>query len=664
MLTRIATLLLFGAVTFQAAAASSTDAPAMTTHKDFTILHSNDEHAALVPSPVAEFGSPGARTRGGIARVAMVIERIRAEKSAAGEEVLVVSSGDFISGSPFSWLVLNESSPELDLMQMAGYDVVTLGNHEFDYGPEILAEYLKRLGYPATAAKLPIVASNTVIPDGHALGETGLRNTYIRELDNGLRVGFFGLMGKHADSVAPMAESITFADQHETARAMVAELRNAGADVIVLLSHSGEAEEQELAAAVPGIDVIIGGHTHAILAMPIRVGSTLIVQTGTEYQYLGKLELRFENGRVVMRNHPTVTDKPYLIPINDDIPPHPAVEQRVNEYRLQLNQMLADMTSGILQSNEQPVVYSAFTVSRNPRLSETPMGNLVADAMLYQGSIVSGRQVDVAFQASGVIRGNLEPARTDVNKGQISFHDLAKTIGLGSGPDNKPGYPMISAYLTGTELRRAGEVSILLSQLMGDTYFLQTSGLRWTYAPERSLWLTIPFLGTPIPSGRAIQQAWIYRGNGMSVMPSRLNDRFVELPRTDEQLYHVVSDFYIAQFLPMVGDVVPHLAITLKDEQGNPINSLEERILYYDGREYKVWQAVTDYLMSQSTQPTSGMLPAIPARYQGKEGRQVVVNKRPYSHWFGYIGGLSVAFIIALIANRIRARKRREVTTT
>ena len=129
--------------------------------------------------------------------------------------------------------------------------------------------------------------------------------------------------------------------------------------------------------------------------------------------------------------------------------------------------------------------------------------------MFYQGAKISGIPVDVAFQASGVIRGgNLEPARTLDNQGTISFYDAAKTIGLGSGVDGRPGYPMVTAWLTGTELRRTAEVSILLSQLMGDTYFLQTSGMRWSYAPQRSLWLTIPFAGTPVPSGRAIQQAW------------------------------------------------------------------------------------------------------------------------------------------------------------
>jgi len=216
---------------------------------------------------------------------------------------------------------------------------------------------------------------------------------------------------------------------------------------------------------------------------------------------------------------------------------------------------------------------------------------------------------------------------------------------------------MVTAWrLTGTELRRTAEVSILLSQLMGDTYFLQTSGMRWSYAPQRSLWLTIPFAGTPVPSGRAIQQAWLYRGDGRTVMPARLNDDFIELPRTDDTLYHVVSDYYIAQFLPMVGEVVPALAIELKDENGQPITSLEDRILMRDGREYKVWQAVTDYLTSRAPSSAEARLAAVPGRYQSRENRQVAVDRKSFGYWGGFIGGLTVAFIIAVIAHRRRQR--------
>ena len=94
-------------------------------------------------------------------------------------------------------------------MLAVGYDAVTLGNHEFDYGPEELAAYLLRLrlsagGHPNCRCWPPTRS----FPQEHPLGETGLQNTWIRELDNGLRIGFFGLMGRHADSVAPGAEPI------------------------------------------------------------------------------------------------------------------------------------------------------------------------------------------------------------------------------------------------------------------------------------------------------------------------------------------------------------------------------------------------------------------------------------------------------------------------
>src|SRR5690606_10866191 len=126
--------------------------------------------------------------------------------------------------------------PELTIMIEAGYDVLTLGNHEFDYGPDLLASYLQLAGYPEMSDKLPILAANTVIPEGHALNEVGLQKTHIKTLNNGLKLGFVGLMGEHAAGVAPLAEPILFADQIESVRSAVEQLKSEGAEVIILLS--------------------------------------------------------------------------------------------------------------------------------------------------------------------------------------------------------------------------------------------------------------------------------------------------------------------------------------------------------------------------------------------------------------------------------------------
>jgi 5'-nucleotidase / UDP-sugar diphosphatase len=687
----------------------------------FTLLHTNDEHAALVPSPQSEARLPGAQSTGGIARIAHIIAEIRERKSAQNEPVLVVSAGDFISGSPFSWLVLQNEAPELRLMIEAGYDIITLGNHEFDYGPDRLSTYLTRAGYPSAAEKTPIVATNTVIPENHILQSAGIRETYIRTLPNGLRVGFFGLMGKHADTVAPMAVPVSFSDQHSAAQRAVAALQAEGAQIIVLLSHSGEDEDIEIARAVPGIHVIIGGHMHTVLREPIFEGETIIVQTGTEFNYIGMLELAYhpETGRVSMRNrdgfipaegagdanniprtenarsaegygNPEDAGKAtsrqgdglssgtdylnpmpgsYLIAVNERVPEDPRIAMQLKAYSDKLSLLVSDMTRGMVTEFNQTIARSAETLVRSPQLSETPLGNFVTDAMRLAASEATGRPVDFVFEASGVIRGDLTPGRHPLNPDAVTFYDLASVIGLGSGPDELPGYPMVSVYFTGEEVRRVLEITILLSQIMGNTYYLQNSGLRVEYDPARSVWFRIPFKGTPLPSGRAVLRAERYTGPGI---PRHDSDTWVALERGDETLYHVVSDYYNASFLPMVGEVLPSFKLVMKDETGNPVE-LADRIIYRDGQELKVWQAVTEYVLMQPLDPadtirlqndtsTSGSsnsvdndnLPRIDPAYASLQGRMVKVEGPPLIPWKGI---LFVGVILAAVVVILRRRK-------
>ncbi len=134
----------------------------------FTILHTNDEHSALIPhSPAIDY-LPHADdlTAGGSARLASAVEGIRREKREEGEPVLLFSAGDFIGGSAFSWLAQQGLAPELDVMQTIGYDAVIIGNHEFDYGPDVLAAYLQAAGYPEAHHKTLLLAANTKAPYG------------------------------------------------------------------------------------------------------------------------------------------------------------------------------------------------------------------------------------------------------------------------------------------------------------------------------------------------------------------------------------------------------------------------------------------------------------------------------------------------------------------
>jgi UDP-sugar diphosphatase len=237
----------------------------------------------------------------------------------------------------------------------------------------------------------------------------------------------------------------------------------------------------------------------------------------------------------------------------------------------------------------------------------------------------------------------------DYSKGQITFYDLVTLVGLGSGLDGEAGYSMVSVYLTGEEVRRVLEVGALLQELMGDIYFLQMSGLRIEYNPKRSIIATIPFINLPIPSTRAVLRAEKYIGEGIQD-----DENFAPLNRGDDQLYHVVTDYYIAQFLPVAGQVLPSLEIILKDKEGNPVE-VDDTIIYRDGKELKVWQAVVEYGKNQPKD--SQGKGKIPEFYNTTEPQRLIVKWTiPLIIWPIAILLILIAVVILLV-KKIKARK-------
>ncbi len=206
-----------------------------------TILHTNDEHGAVIPhSPTVDYHPLRENpTVGGYARLAGAVNQIRESKQTAGEPVLLLSAGDYIGGSPYSWLIPQGYALELILKQIIGYNAVVIGNHEYDYGPDILAAYYKEAGYPAAHEQTVILASNTVAPENHPLAADDLyRESVILNLDNGIKVGLFGLIGEQAISYTTANDPVSFTDQHETARRIVDYFRDQDVDLIIALTHS------------------------------------------------------------------------------------------------------------------------------------------------------------------------------------------------------------------------------------------------------------------------------------------------------------------------------------------------------------------------------------------------------------------------------------------
>ena len=629
---------------------------AQTEELHFTILHTNDMHSELIPhSPAVDY-RPGEENAviGGFARLAAAVNEIREDKSREGEPVLLFDAGDFLGGAPFAWLALNGSAPELTIMQEMGYDAVTIGNHEYDYGPDVLAQYLLEAGYPEAHQKTLVLASNTEAPSGHPLAAHSLyRKTGMFELENRLKVGVFGLIGKDAILSTGENGNMQFLDQRETACQMISELREQGADIIVAISHSGVNDDRELAQEVAGIDIIVGGHSHTALLEPVLQGGTIIVQAGSLGMYLGQLQLAYDpdTGKVRVRNEED--GQPFLIPMDSSFVPDLRIEALVQEYTIKLNAYVEEVTGGEFNDVMSTIARSDFVLSNLPPLAETKLGDFVTDAMRFVAEEFTGERVDIAGQANGNIRNSIFPGTTEQSAGNVSLYEILEATGVGRGLDGRPGCPMASVYLTGEEVRRVLEIDILLQKLMVDSSFLQFSGLRYSYNPANAVLLTVPFLDLPVPTARAVTSAELYTGDGLQPVRS---EGYVPLRRGDQQLYHLVTDAYLLLFLPLVTDMLPQLEVVPRNADGEPVppDKMNELIIHHpDGRELKVWEAVVMYAAAQASGPDG--IPQIPDYYRNIAGRITKVWTFPLLGWLILILAATVAGIVYLV---LRRRKR------
>jgi 5'-nucleotidase / UDP-sugar diphosphatase len=611
---------------------------AIAQQKKFTILHTSDEHSSLLPTPLVDYHPSNPNPAiGGYARLATKINEIKRQK--ADEPVLVFSSGDIMGGSPFAWLILNGYSAELEIMKHIGYHAMTIGNHEFDYGPDELAKYFQRAGYDKDGQFMSVISSNIVIPQGHLLGDIQIEPNKIYELSNGLKVGVLGLLGINALKLAPYAPPVTFSDPYESAQKQVVDLKNKGADIVVALTHSGIKEDRLLARKVSGIDIILGGHDHIKTEEPELVNGTLIFHPSYYTQKLGVYEFAYDdNNTLNVVNQQK--QQPFLVDIDSSIEEDSTVNAMILSYKDALNQFIADYTDSLFYDIQQTVLKSVFSMKKEKSMQESTIGNFVADAMRIVTEEVTGEKVDFAFQANGVIRGSVVPGSMPWAQEKVSFFDLVTVSGLGSGPDNKPGYPLVSVYLTEKEIFNVLEATAMLTQIYGDIFFLNASGLQFTYDPGKSLWMKIPFLNLPLPANKAIIKAQKYEGEGL-----QQGNSFKDLNNNSEQLYHVVTDYYIASFLPMVGNLLPNLSITLKNKNGEAVD-IDETIIQYKGREFKVWEAVARY---SAKFYSAGKLP----EYYASTNARIVEERGVPLYVFSYVALITLLILILFLVVKL-----------
>ncbi|TVR76516.1 MAG: bifunctional metallophosphatase/5'-nucleotidase [Chitinophagaceae bacterium] len=568
----------------------------------FTLMHTSDEHSNLKPIPYSDYSAEKATDAiGGFARLATLVNEFRMQRNF--ENTLLLSSGDIMGGSPYAWLILDGFSPEIEIMQHIGYDAMTIGNHEFDYGPDILAEYFERAGYKDSSPEMSVISSNILIPEGHPLGDIEILENKIYTLENGLKVGIFGLLGEGALALAPYAEPVDFRNSIKTAKEQVHALGEMGADVIVAITHSGIGEDRVLAEKVSGIDILLGGHSHTYMSKPEIINGTILFHPDYYLSHLAVLEFSFDKKNKKLSLINEEKNIPYLYKLNSSVKEDPLVAKMVEEYELKLNAFISSYTDSQYTRVDKNLVYSDFSVKGDDSFQETPLGNFVTDAMRHTAESITGEVVDVALQGNGVIRANINPAKLTSRKGYITFFDIVTVSGLGSGPDDKPGYPAVSIYLTGKEIYNVLEASTMLSQIYGNIFFLQISGMKYTYDPGRALWLKVPVLDLPVPANKAVKKAELFTGNYLEY-----NESYLLIEKNEERLYHVVADYYIASFLPLVGDLLPHLEIIFKDKNGQVLE-LDETVIVRNGKELKVWETLVDY--SSFLQTEFGGIPEI-----------------------------------------------------
>jgi 5'-nucleotidase / UDP-sugar diphosphatase len=604
--------------------------------KRFTILHTSDEHSTLLPLPLTEYHPteqhPGI---GGFARLSTKVQQIKALKNE--EPVVLLSAGDIMGGSPFAWLILKQQSFELELMNHIGYAALTIGNHEFDYGPDILADYFLRAGYrKGHAHPTKIVASNLNIPSGHKLLEVEMLPYQILELSNGLKIGLLGILGASAYSLAPGAKDVKITDQYKAAQKTIDQLKEKGADVIVLLSHSGIEEDRLMAKKLKGLNVILGGHDHIKTPEPELLNGTIIVHPGYYLQYVGKLEFAFDTKLRTLKLLNGGVESDYLQLLDSSIPEDSTVAAMIAGYTDSLNAFLSEFTGERFTDIRSSIINSDFSVIKEQDLSESSIGNFVTDAMRIIGSEVIGDRVDFAFQGNGVIRAEVLPGKMPWSKGKFALFDLLTIVGLGSGNDGMPGYPMVSVYMTAKEIFNVLEVTSMLSQFYADNFFLQVSGLKYTYDPGKSMWGRVPFLNVPLPATMAIKSVHLYRGND----PQRADGEWIEITPETEGLFHIVTDYYLAAFLPMVKEKLPKMEIIFKNKNGETV-SIDDCIVKNGAHEFKVWEAVARYAHQIETMPSI---------YQSPQGRIVEERGIPLFVWT--ITALSLLLLGILISIR------------
>ena len=619
---------LIGSAALGAALLAGPALAAAGSRKTFTILHTNDMHSNFIgmgpASDYTPFKPNDDQTRGGYSRIAAVLASRRKARTAQGP-VLVLDAGDFSMGTAFA-AASREIGGELQVMSRMGYDATTFGNHEFDLGPDGLAQAIT---VASKAGPIPAVLStNTDFTvkeaalDGlRQLSAAGLIRRYLVIERGGLRFGVFGVLGKEAQFYTGGAGAVKFLDAVESATAVVKQLREVEkVDVVIALSHGGVTKDAEgkfrtgddvhLAEAVPGIDVVIGGHSHTELSEPILAsGRTPVVQTGKEGKNVGELVISLDDGVTTVESY-------RLHPIDDSIAGDRAVAAEIDRLK-------QGVSAAVFASRgyrvDQPLAIAPQDLPNTftDIAAGTLLANLVSDAHR------KATQADIGFTVNGLMRAPILRGKTGV----VTVYDVFAVAPLGAGiADMTAGSALVTAYFTGQELKNILEFFLVDNPAHPGEMFPRASGLRCRYD------LTRPKLDVVT----SVELGDFDRGY-----------RAIDTTGKDARLYSFTCPLYVGVILVAIPKYTKgKLTLVPKRKDGQPMTSKVEALdapkensgylLAPPGqvdpdsiataagtgapREIKEWQAIMDHLRDLPV-GKEGQLPVIPVDERAAEVR-------------------------------------------
>jgi len=600
--------------------------------KTFTILHTNDMHSAFIgmgpASDYTPFTLNDDTTRGGYARLAGLIAKRKEARKNQGP-VLVLDAGDFSMGTPFG-AATRETGGELQIMSRMGYDATTFGNHEFDLGPDGLG---KAIGVAAKAGRVPAVlvsnttlaANDATLADLQRLTREGVIRLHLVIERGGIRFGLFGVLGKEA-TFYTSGGAVSFSDAIENAREMVKVLRETEkVDVVICLSHGGvekgedgcyiDGDDVRVARAAPGIDVVIGGHSHTELQEAIIVnGRTPVVQTGKESKNLGELVITLDGDKLTVESY-------RLHPIDDTVVGDPAIADEIEKLK-------KAVTGAVFASRgysiDQPLAIAPRDLPNTftDIAASTLLANLCTDAFR------SATKADIGFSVNGLMRAGLTRGKSGVQ----TVYDVFAVAPLGAGVvDSTAGSALVTGYFTGLELKNLLEFLLVDNPAHPGEYFPRASGMRFRYDLSRPKFDVVT----------AIELGDLDRGY-----------RAIDITGKDERLYSLTCPLMLGTILVGIPKYTKgKLALAPKNKAGQPLTSRVEalddprrstaQLMPPPGtvdkgsvatgagkdavQEIKEWQAIMDYLRSLPVK-SKGELPVIPVDERAAEVRAIKVG--------------------------------------